>query len=260
MIDHPQAYLTIPTLQACIEHQVNVVVCDVKHMPLGMWLPLYGHSQATLKIQNQVNASKPMNKNIWQRVIASKLKNQAKILEKRGIDVAYLKKLSAGVRSGDTANAEAQGAAWYWKRLIPIKGFVRDRFGESPNQILNYGYIILRSAVARGLVLAGLLPIIGINHRNQYNPFCLADDMMEPFRPLIDQHILHMIDSEKFGEQAILELEISVRKEILDFLLFDVDIAGHKSPVQNAIITMCRSLSKCYDESSIQFLELPDLL
>jgi CRISPR-associated protein Cas1 len=260
LVDHPQVSITMPALVECINNQVAVVICDDKHMPSGMFIPLAGHTQATLKTLNQVSASKPLKKNIWQKVVVSKVRNQARHLRSRGVDASYLDHLANSVRSGDTANAEAQAAAWYWKRLLPTQNFVRDRYGEAPNHLLNYGYIILRACVARSLVLAGLYPLVGIHHKNQYNHYCLADDMMESFRPALDRHIMQLIESGHFSDEQIEGIAPKLKKEIIQFLQADIKIDGQVRPVQLAIQATCSSLSKCFEESSAGSLLMPEFL
>jgi CRISPR-associated protein Cas1 len=258
LIDHPQVSITIPALVGCIEHQISVVVCDDKHLPVGMWIPMYGHTQSTGRTLSQVAASKPLKKNMWQKIVMSKVRNQARHLRSIGIDAIYLDHLANTVRSGDTANAEAQAASWYWKRLLPNQKFIRDRFGETPNQLLNYGYIILRSSVARALVLAGLYPLIGIHHKNQYNHFCLADDVMEPFRPSMDRHILRILDSNEFTEEQKVNISPEVKREIIHFLQSDIRMDDQLKPIQVAIQSMCSSLARCFEEASSAGLLLPE--
>ena len=260
LVDHPQVSITMPALLECINNQVAVVICDDKHMPSGMFVPLAGHTQATIKTLYQVSASKPLKKNIWQKLVISKVRNQARHLRSRGVDSSYLDHLATSVRSGDTANAEAQAAAWYWKRLIPLDNFVRDRFGEAPNHLLNYGYIILRACVARSLVLAGLYPLLGIHHKNQYNHYCLADDMMEPFRPSMDKHILQLIEGGYFTEEQVECIAPELKRDIIQFLQTDIKIDGQVRPIQLAIQATCSSLSKCFEESSAVSLLLPEFL
>lgn len=257
VVDHPQVNLTIPTLLECLDQNVSLAVCNESHLPLGIWMPLYANKMATSKTNAQLDCSKPLKKVLWQKVIVAKIRNQAQVLNKWGLPSKYLAEAANSVRSGDTTNAEGQAAAYYWRRIFPGKDFIRDRFGDFPNAMLNYGYAILRASVARGLVGAGLFPIIGINHKNTYNPLCLADDMMEPFRPYIDNCVKEIIND--LPENAEEGLSLGVRKILLGVLDQDVRLGSEQKPMQLAIQSMCYSLSKCFEEGSATQLKLPIL-
>ena len=167
-----------------LENNSAVITCDSKSMPVGLMLPLYGNTTQNERFRQQLDASVPLKKQLWQQTIKSKIDNQASVLEKcTAGEVKCMRIWANDVKSGDPDNLEARAAAYYWKGLFAnVKGFTREREGISPNNLLNYGYAILRAIVARGLVTSGLLPTLGIHHHNRYNAYCLADDIMEPYR------------------------------------------------------------------------------
>lgn len=242
IIEHPQITLSISVLDALIKANVAVVSCDDHYMPSGMFLPLDGHNTQTERIRNQLNASEPLKKQLWQQTIKCKIENQAAVLEKLGIDGNRLKLLASKVLSGDSSNLEAQAAAYYWQQLYG-SDFVRSRKMESPNAQLNYGYAILRSLVARALSASGMYPSVGIHHRNKYNAFCLADDIMEPYRPFVDWQILNMFDGT--------ELETGLTKDqkikLLSLPQLDISIQQLTRPLFHAVSITTASLYKCFD-------------
>lgn len=242
IIEHPQITLSMSVLDALIKANVAVVSCDDHYMPSGMFLPLDGHNTQTERIRNQLNASEPLKKQLWQQTIKCKIENQAAVLEKLGIDGNRLKLLASKVLSGDSSNLEAQAAAYYWQQLYG-SDFVRSRKMESPNAQLNYGYAILRSLVARALSASGMYPSVGIHHRNKYNAFCLADDIMEPYRPFVDWQIINMFDGT--------ELETGLTKDqkikLLSLPQLDISIQQLTRPLFHAVSITTASLYKCFD-------------
>lgn len=189
IIEHYQTTITQSVLGRLAECGAVLYVCSEKHMPIAYALPMYAHTESSLRIQNQINCSEPLRKSIWQQLIKQKLINQAEVLLRNQQHASYRKLMAAAkkVLPGDTDNKEAYGAAVYWKSMMP-DNIQRDYDGSDLlNARLNYGYAILRGAVARAIVSAGLLPNFGVHHRNKYNPYCLADDLMEPFRPIVDE-------------------------------------------------------------------------
>jgi CRISPR-associated protein Cas1 len=188
-IDHPQTTITAACLQKMMELQVSVMISDDKHMPSGLMLPMVGHTLQQKHGRAQVEASKPVHKQIWQQTVSAKITNQARVLEMVGKPYKELDNMAKSVRSGDSENLEGQAAKVYWPALMG-KDFRREREGEFPNALFNYAYSIVRSMTARALVSAGLHPGLGVFHSNQYNPFALADDIMEPFRPIADVWVM----------------------------------------------------------------------
>lgn len=192
VLEHPQISITMKLMEQLNEFNVATVFCDSKHMPCSMLLPLDAHHIQNELFRAQINATEPIKKNLWKQTIEMKISNQALLLDKLGKSSLQLRTLAKTVKSGDIDNREGFAARMYWIALLG-KNFIRDRYGEPPNPFLNYGYILLRSAVARALTGSGLLATLGIHHHNRYNAFCLADDIMEPYRPYVDEIAFEMI-------------------------------------------------------------------
>ena len=216
-------------------------------MPVGLMLPLYGNTTQNERFRHQLDASLPLMKQLWQQTVKQKIENQAAILKKcAGGEVRCMTKWASDVKSGDSDNLEARAAAYYWKNLFAIEGFTRDREGIPPNNLLNYGYAILRAVVARGLVASGLLPTLGIHHHNRYNAYCLADDIMEPYRPYVDELVYNLVN----GRRDYAELTKELKTELLSIPVLDVTIAGKRSPLMVAVGQTTASLYKCFGGES----------
>ena len=241
VLESMQISISLPLVEALVSNNVAVVFCDSKHMPQSLLLNLDGHNTQTEIFRNQINASQPLKKNLWKQTVEAKIKNQAKLLkllDRKSFDVLNYAK---DVKSGDSENREGAAARIYWSRLFG-EYFLRDRYGEHPNSLLNYGYIILRAAVARSLVGSGLLPTLGIHHRNKYNAYCLADDIMEPYRPYVDRMVFRMYKQNP--DTMILEKE--QKAELLTVLTEDVFIENLRRPLMIALSITTASLSKCF--------------
>jgi CRISPR-associated protein Cas1 len=218
-------------------------------------LNLEGNSLQSLKFQAQINASEPLKKQLWQQTVVAKIRNQAQLLAIQRLENKTLLNCAKEVKSGDVENQEARAAAYYWKKVFPdFLEFKRERYGAPPNNLLNYGYAILRAMVARSLVASGLLPTLGIHHRNQYNAYCLADDIMEPYRPFVDQVVCNIIRM----NGKFLELSPSIKKQLLLIPAIDTVVEKKKSPLMNAIGRTTASLAKCFEGKSRKIL-YPDL-
>jgi len=222
--------------------KVAVVSCNAQHMPEGLLLPMHGHTEQTERIRHQLGASVPLKKNLWQQTVSSKIRNQAGLLSEKGKPNQKLLYLAKNVSSGDGGNNEAVAAAFYWQNLFDVPGFSRYQGGIPPNNLLNYGYAILRAVIARALVSSGLLPNVGIWHRNKYNAYCLADDIMEPYRPFVDLVVSHIVET----EDDITEVTPLLKKELLQIPALDVGIDGQKSPLMVAASRTTSSLYDCY--------------
>ncbi len=181
LLDNKRITITSSALEALIENNCAVITCDSKNMPIGLLLPLCSNTLQSERFRTQIEASLPLKKQLWQQTIKQKICNQAKLLERyTKVNTGCMYVWADKVRSGDPDNLEARAAAYYWKNVFSdIPNFIRGREGEPPNNLLNYGYAILRAIVARSLVASGLLPTLGIHHHNKYNAYCLADDVME---------------------------------------------------------------------------------
>lgn len=244
LLDNKQITITAGTLEALLGNNCAVISCDSKSMPVGLMLPLYGNSTQNERFRDQLGASLPLKKQLWQQTIKMKIENQASVLfDCTGAEVRNMRVWANDVRSGDPDNLEARAAAYYWKNLFPqIKDFTREREGIPPNNLLNYGYAILRAVVARGLVTSGLLPTLGIHHHNRYNAYCLADDIMEPYRPYIDELVVDIVKS----GVDITELSKDLKARLLSIPVLDVKINGRRSPLMIAVGQTTASLYKCF--------------
>lgn len=251
ILDHQQITITQALMAKLLANNVALITCDDTHHPVGLLLNLDGNTLQSQKFQAQVDASVPLKKQLWQQTVAVKINNQAALLKRQRQDYKFLLELSKNVKSGDSENAEAQAAVYYWKKVFPdFLEFKRERHGAPPNNLLNYGYAILRAIVARSLVGSGLLPTLGIFHRNQYNAYCLADDIMEPYRPFVDKIVCDIIRM----NGKFLELGPSMKKQLLSVPASDVLMNGQKSPLMNAVQRTTASLVKCFEGENRKIL------
>lgn len=244
LLEHEQITISHPCLNALVENNVAVITCNAKKMPSGMLLPLDGAHTQTERFRYQMDASVPLKKQLWQQTIQQKITNQAQLLEHLGKDVTPMHYFLSKVNSGDTDNMEARAAVYYWSQLFEEQypDFKRDRDGVVPNNLLNYGYAILRSIVARALVSSGLLPTLGIFHRNKYNAYCLADDIMEPYRPFVDYIVCQLINEYDIPE----ELNTQLKSELVKVAQMDVLFDNKTSPLLIGVSRSTASLAKCF--------------
>ena len=199
IVESEQVSLTSALITRLMENNVALIFCDHKHMPSGLLLPLEGNTLQSERFSSQINSSLPLKKQLWQQTVSMKIRNQAIVLNKTcGCEVGNMLSWANNVKSGDSDNLEGRAAAYYWKNIFPeYPDFRRDPDEDGVNALLNYGYAILRAIVARSLVGSGLLPTLGIHHCNRYNAYCLADDIMEPFRPYVDMMVIDIIRNRK---------------------------------------------------------------
>lgn len=244
VLDHPQLTITAGAIEALLENNCAVVTCDRHRLPLGLLLPLYGNTTQNERFRHQLEASLPLRKQLWQQTVQAKIANQAAVLAScSSAEVQCMRVWAGAVRSGDPENLEARAAAYYWKMLFTdIADFIRDREGPPPNHLLNYGYAILRAVVARALVGSGLHPTLGIHHHNRYNAYCLADDIMEPYRPYVDRLVYGLC--QELG--AAVPLDRSVKARLLAIPTLDVCIGGKRSPLMVAVARTTATLYKCF--------------
>ena len=245
VIDHPQITLTSALIAALLDNNVALITCDSHHMPTGLLLPLSGNTIQSERFQAQVSASLPLKKQLWQQTVKQKIANQSTILRQfTSAETGCMDKWSNDVRSGDVDNLEGRAAAYYWKNLFAqeIDHFKRGREEAAPNHLLNYGYAILRAIIARALVSSGLLPTLGIHHHNRYNAYCLADDIMEPYRPYVDAHVLVLLRQKGFQE----ELTQEDKAYLLQIPTLDVCVEGKRSPLLVAASLTTASVAKCF--------------
>ncbi len=240
LLDNHQVTISTQLITKLQGNNVAIITTDAHHLPLGMMLPIYGHSEYSERIKYQLQASEPLKKQLWKQTVEQKIKNQQSLLQLFEKPTKNMEVYINNVKSGDTTNMEGIAAQHYWKYLFD--DFTRERFGGEPNNMLNFGYAILRSIVARALVSSGLLPVLGIFHKNKYNPYCLADDIMEPYRPFVDKMVYNYIAQNPLPT----ELNREVKAYLLQIATHDVVIGGKVRPLMIAVTTTTASLYKCY--------------
>lgn len=244
VLDNKQITITQGAMEAMLESNCAIITCNNSHLPVGLFLPLEGNTLQSERFREQLDASLPLKKQLWQQTVFCKIRNQAYVLKQ--IPEAETQNMfiwADNVKSGDSENLEARAAAYYWKSIFPsIPDFIRDRDGDYPNNLLNYGYAILRAIVARSLVSSGMLPTLGIHHHNRYNAYCLADDIMEPYRPYVDALVLKIMKKYPFT----FDLDTGIKKEMLTIPVLDVVISGQRHPLMVAVAQTTSSLHKCF--------------
>jgi len=242
VLDSQQITITQGTLVQLLENNVAVITCNASHHPIGLQLCLEGNTTQSERFQNQITSSEALRKNLWQQTIQSKIYNQAMLLKERGIAHKNMLQWAKDTLSGDSRNHEARAAAYYWQNMFPDDDtFCRERYGEYPNNFFNYAYALLRAQTARALVASGLLPTLGIHHCNRYNAYCLADDIMEPYRPFADKLVLDTMHS-----CTQREITKEIKTSLLTLPVVDVKINKCQSPLQIALQTTTASLSQCF--------------
>ena len=241
MLDNKQITITHGVIERLLANNCALITCNSNRMPVGLMLPLDGNTTQTERFRNQIDASIPLKKQLWQQTIQAKIENQAYVLAKN--TDCIVKNMQVWAASGDPDNYEARAAVYYWANIFPqIKDFTRNREGIPPNNLLNYGYAILRAIVARALVASGLLPTLGIHHRSKYNAYCLADDIMEPYRPFVDTVVYDIVTNGSPYD----ELTQEIKTKLLKIPVLDVIIGGERSPLMIAVGQTTASLYKCF--------------
>ncbi|MFM2266252.1 MAG: type CRISPR-associated endonuclease Cas1 [Bacteroidota bacterium] len=249
VLDHSEIFFSITAFNQLIENNAAVILCNNKHLPNGLFMNLNSHHIQQEIFKNQIEASIPLKKQLWQQTIVEKITNQGILLEKVSGSKNAFSFLASKVLSGDSSNMEAVAASQYWKSFfevddevqIYLNKFKRERFGEYPNNFLNYGYAILRAATARALAGSGLLNTLGIHHKSKYNAFALADDIMEPFRPLVDEKVFEIM--QKYNDE---ELNTAIKADLLQILTRTVYFKDEKSTLMVALQKTASSLQQCY--------------
>jgi CRISPR-associated protein Cas1 len=255
LIDHPQTTMTHQALATLVDGGAAVLVCGRDHLPKGLLLPLGEHSQVVWRIDDQMAASLPLKKQLWKQVIVAKIRAQTDHISAETPAHRKLTNLAGQVRSGDSTNVEAQAAKVYWQAIRdqdePWRRFRRDPDGQDPkNAMLNYGYAVMRAAVARAIVGAGLLPALGIHHANRSNAFCLADDLVEPLRPLVDVRVRQLIRS---GSD---QMSKPVKAALLELLQTEMQAGDQSGPLLVALHRYVASLVQCFSRES-KHLDIP---
>ena len=256
VLDNRRITITTGAMEALLANNCAIITCDSTDLPVGLMLPLCGNTTQSERFRSQIDASLPLKKQLWQQTVRQKILNQAAVLSKNtGAIVKNMQVWANEVRSGDPDNFEARAAAYYWRNLFPaLPNFVRGREGDPPNNLLNYGYAILRACVARGLVGSGLLPTLGIHHHNRYNAYCLADDIMEPYRPFVDDLVINIM--QQYPDYS--ELTRSIKAALLTIPSLDVTLDGKRSPLMIAVGQTTASLAKCFN-GELRKIAYPEL-
>jgi len=255
VLDNGQITITHNVMVSLLENNVAIITCDQRHHPIGLQLCLESNEIQSERFQAQISASESLKKNLWQQTIVSKIQNQAIVLEELGVDIKKMKQWARDVKSGDSENHEARAAAYYWGSMFEQDiAFKRDRFGEFPNNFFNYTYAILRAITARTLVGSGLLPTLGIHHHNRYNAYCLADDIMEPYRPYADKLVLKTI--KQFPN--IEELTKEIKASLLSLPIIDVKMKQGIRPLQIALSETTSSVAQCF-EGERRLIKYPEI-
>ena len=253
MLDHYQITLSHQLIQELMKNTVILISCDERHLPLAGMLPFSGNTLFSERVKAQIEASEPLKKQLWKQTIECKILNQLKVLEQLGKYATPMYEYLKNVKSGDTTNMEGIAAQHYWKHLIE-GDFLRDRFGDGPNPFFNFGYGVLLSIIARALVDTGLLLVLGIFHRNKYNPYCLASDIMEPYRPIVDLLVMKWL--QLHPEKQSLDKES--KTFLLQIATQDVNIEKLVRPLMVGVKMTASSLLKCYtgEKRQISYPEL----
>lgn len=253
ILQHPAIVISQSAVIACQRNNVAIVFCDERHLPYSVILPLgEGHTLHQKVLRTQVNAKKPVAKRIWKQIVQQKIIEQKKTLALAGADAAVLDRLASKVKSGDSENCEAQAARQYWPLLFG-KSFRREHDAAGVNALLNYGYAVVRALIARAIVAGGLHPAIGIHHHNQYNALCLADDLMEPFRPWVDWVVYQMrVENPTAG------IDMRAKKNMLGLLGETVRMNGKTMPMMIACHCLVADFKKCLD-GSLDGIKYPGL-
>ena len=238
ILEDQQCSITLPLLNALSDNNVAVIFCGENRMPNAMLMNLDSNKTQGECYRTQIEASEPLKKGLWKQIVEAKIRNQAALLRKLGRDGDKLKPYYMNVKSADADNREGIAAKIYWSELFGTD-FIRSREGSSPNNLLNYGYTILRAAVTRSIMGSGLFPAFGIFHRNRYNAFPLADDLMEPYRPFVDELVYNLYS------QGHEQLNKEVKSQLLRILFMDTRFDKVMRPLDVGLTFTSSSMAKC---------------
>jgi CRISP-associated protein Cas1 len=256
VLEHHSITLSHTLMAHLLGNNAAIITCDAHHLPQGLLLNLNGHTEQQEHFRVQLEATEAQKAKCWQQTVQAKIRNQAGLLRQNGLDTENMERWASKTKPGDPDNFEARAAAFYWRKLFidHLQDFRRGRFEGEPNNLLNYGYAILRATVARALVASGLLPTLGYFHRNKYNAYALADDVMEPYRPYVDELVLELVRSE--DDYSV--LTPAIKQKLLQIPVLDVNINDQRSPLMLAVQQSTSSLYKCYarELKSIKFPKL----
>jgi len=251
ILSHPAITISSSLISACQQNNCIVVFCDSRHLPTSILMPLSGNSMHSRILNTQTSVKKPLKKRLWQKIVIAKIESQSKALLSCGKSCSVLESMKLRVKSGDPDNVESQAARVYWPLMFG-KDFRRDQKAEGTNSLLNYGYALLRASVARALCGTGLHPALGIHHHNQYNPMCLADDLMEPFRPVVDRRV------HRLWEKEIFHISKRTKSYLLSFFSESLVLRGKKLPFIVGLQHAATSLKKALTEGP-ESLQIPSI-
>ena len=238
VLEDQQTSITLPLLNALSDNNVAVIFCGENRMPNAMLMNLDSNKTQGESYRAQIEASEPLKKGLWKQIVEAKIRNQSALLQKLGRDGSKLKPYYMNVKSADADNREGIAAKIYWSELFGTD-FIRSRDGLPPNNLLNYGYTILRAAVTRSIMGSGLFPAFGIFHRNRYNAFPLADDLMEPYRPYVDELVYNL------HNQGHEQLTKEVKGQLLRILFVDTHFDKVMRPLDVGLTFTSSSMAKC---------------
>jgi CRISPR-associated protein Cas1 len=242
LVDHRGTTYTHSVFTELLKSGAAIVLCGENHHPTGLLLPIESNTVQTERFRQQIETKEPVKKRLWKQIVRAKIKHQAKLVGKESDVYISLMALRHRVRSGDPDNIEAQASRKFWPAYLQDEKFRRNINGQPPNNMLNYGYMVMRAAVARALCSAGLHPSIGIHHRNRYNAYCLADDILEPFRGFVEAKVREICESEGVPD----ELDQQIKGRILEILYELVVIGGFKGPLMVGLHRTMASLQRCF--------------
>ncbi|MGB8366218.1 MAG: type II CRISPR-associated endonuclease Cas1 [Rhizomicrobium sp.] len=256
VLDAPQSTITSTILSACMTAGIAIIATDATHTPCGVVLPFHQHFRQGEIAHRQAAMTGPLKKRLWQKIVRAKIDNQAQALATVGRGGATsLREMTKLVGSGDPGNVEARAARYYWTQLWPE--FRRDDGGDKRNKLLNYGYAVIRSGVARSLVAAGLLPAFGLKHASVTNAFNLADDIVEPFRPFVDSLAWRTVDQ---GQSSRDDLTVDDRRAMAGTLLTNAKFASETVTLLVAAEKSAESLVRAIENAAPEALELPSFV
>ncbi len=252
IVSSPSVTISSNLIASCQQNNCIIIFCDHKHLPISVLLPLSGNSLHSKILNIQTSVRKPLKKRLWQKIVIAKIESQIKALVTFDKNSSTLESMKSRVKSGDPDNVESQASRVYWPIMFG-KNFRRDQKAEGVNFLLNYGYALLRASVARALCGTGLHPALGIHHHNQYNPMCLADDLMEPFRPIVDRKVY------KLWEKKMSDINKKTKSFLLSSLSEPLIFRGKKLPFMVALQHTAASLKKALTDGP-ESLEIPSLM
>lgn len=252
ILSNPAITISSGLISSCQQNNCIIVFCDRKHLPVSVLLPLSGNSMHSKILNIQTGVKKPIKKRLWQKIVIAKIESQAKALLSCGKNPSAIESMKSRVKSGDPDNVESQASRAYWPLMFG-KDFRRDQKAEGTNSLLNYGYALLRASVARAICGTGLHPALGVHHHNQYNPMCLADDLMEPFRPVVDRRVYAL------WQKEIFDISKKTKSFLLSFLSEPLVLGNKKLPFMVALQHTAASLKKALIEGP-EHLEIPSLV